>query len=529
MLVTFSSGSVPTARVLPADDCTFSVSPTRVDVGAAAESGVVRVETQPGCSWTVTADVGWIRLTEATAGTGSGDIPYSVSELVPSWSVPSRRGRLKVRWNTPTLGQNVLVTQIGAPCNAALLADRGPSSSETFGGGGGGGHLIVWTADGGSGSGPWFVAKAPDWVTFTSPFLGLFSWGDSVTFFTVSPNPDTAPRDGAVVFCDGRTTRVHQAGRSLRAGAYVLADFDDDGVADLAVYRPSTGLWYALRSRSSYSTPDALTAQWGSPRTVPVAGDFDGDGKTELAVFGSVGTAVTVGGNWFIRYSSDEYDYRTATAGESSPVHTPEDMPLAADFSGDGKSDFVVYHPLTGTWDVRYTSIGTPGGGGPLTNMQWGLQGDVPVPADFDGDGRADLAVWRPSTGQWFIRDSSTDYSLSAWRWYQWGLSGDIPLVTDFDGDRRADLAVYRPSNGTWYIKFSSSHYSNANWTSFQWGLPGDMPVAADYDGDGRTDLAVWRPSNGQWFIRDSSNAYSLATWRWYQWGLPGDIPLARR
>jgi len=185
MLVTFSSGSVPTARVLPADDCTFSVSPTRVDVGAAAESGVVRVETQPGCSWTVTADVGWIRLTEATAGPGSGDIPYSVSELVPSWSVPSRRGRLKVRWNTPTLGQNVLVTQIGAPCNAALLADRGPSSSETFGGGGGGGHLIVWTADGGSGSGPWFVAKAPDWVTFTSPFLGLFSWGDSVTFFAI--------------------------------------------------------------------------------------------------------------------------------------------------------------------------------------------------------------------------------------------------------------------------------------------------------------------------------------------------------
>jgi hypothetical protein len=86
----------------------------------------------------------------------------------------------------------------------------------------------------------------------------------------------------------------------------------------------------------------------------------------------------------------------------------------------------------------------------------------------------------------------------------QFGQPGDIPVRGDYDGDDRIDIAVYRPSTGVWYIQ--PSHHDcyalgGCPFVSVQWGQDGDVPVPGDYDGDGRTDIAVWRPSNGMWWI----------------------------
>lgn len=190
------------------------------------------------------------------------------------------------------------------------------------------------------------------------------------------------------------------------------------------------------------------------------------------------------------------------------------------DVDGDGQADLTVYRPGDGNWFIRQSQ----GGYANFSIYQWGLAGDLPKPADFDGDGAADLVVYRPSTGEWFIRASSSGYVSFAT--YQWGLPGDTPLPGDFDGDGKADLAVYRPSAGQWFIRFSGNGYDLTKFAVHQWGLADDIPLLADFDGDGRTELTVYRPSSGQWFVRFSTQDWAIASFSVYQWGLPGDTPL---
>lgn len=133
--------------------------------------------------------------------------------------------------------------------------------------------------------------------------------------------------------------------------------------------------------------------------------------------------------------------------------------------------------------------------------------------ADFDGDARSDLSVFRPSDGTWHVLRSGTNtYSVQ-----QFGVNGDTIAPGDYDGDGRTDMAVYRPSTGTWWIQKSS----DGSFSTTQFGLTKDKPVSGDYDGDGRTDIAVYR--NGTWYVLQSSNGQVAIQ----QFGLSSDIPIA--
>jgi YVTN family beta-propeller protein len=186
------------------------------------------------------------------------------------------------------------------------------------------------------------------------------------------------------------------------------------------------------------------------------------------------------------------------------------------DFDADGRRDIAIYRPSSGNWYFLSSGSGFTAGSG----YSWGVSGDVPVPGDYDGDGQTDLAIYRPSTGQWFLLPSSTNYTTGLS--YQWGISGDVPVPGDYDGDGKTDLAIYRPSTGTWFVLNSSSRFTAG--AAYVWGVGGDMPVPGDYDGDGRTDIAVYRPSSGHWFILKSSANFAANAV--YQWGAPGDVPV---
>jgi uncharacterized delta-60 repeat protein len=172
----------------------------------------------------------------------------------------------------------------------------------------------------------------------------------------------------------------------------------------------------------------------------------------------------------------------------------------AFDFDGDGRADISVYR--NGAWHL----LGSTGG---YTVQQFGVASDRLVAADYDGDGRTDLAVFRD--GVWHIMRSTSGYTA-----IQFGVAGDIPQVGDYDGDGRADLAVFRPSDRTWYRQ-----QSTAGFAATQFGVSDDVPVAADYDGDGKTDIAVFRPSTSVWHLLRSRDGYTSR-----QYGISTDRPV---
>jgi hypothetical protein len=512
-----------------AQTCEYHVSPVWIDIDGAARTGTIAIDTAPGCAWTssvitATYESGWLSIDRA-GGAGPGVLTYTASAIAPTSVNKIGQQRIAIRWDTPTAGQNVIVTQHGAACTALFSLTTHPISSATFGANGGAGRIEVLADE--FISGAWYIAGAPDWITFTGPPTGIFNYGDGSAVFLVAPNPSDRSREGSVSTCDGRTLTIHQAGRAAGAGRYVHGDVDGDGKADLVIDRPGVpgpptfpARIYALLSGSGYRYDGALAFDRPAGDASRL-GEFDGDGRADFVAFGSSSGSTDVG----TRLSSDRYGELGAG---SFGLGFASDVPLLGDFTARGKDDFVVFRPPDGKWYVLPSSPWIEPRPPVLVGLQWGHSGDVPIAADFDGDGKADLAVWRPSDGLWYVLYSTRGYSYANSGAFQWGRSGDSPIDGDFDGDGRNDLAVWRPSDGTWYVRLSSTRYVSG--FGVQWGAHDDIPVAADYDGDGKTDIAVWRPSTGTWYLLLSSRNYAYSSARAVQWGNAayGDRPVVR-
>jgi formylglycine-generating enzyme required for sulfatase activity len=267
-------------------------------------------------------------------------------------------------------------------------------------------------------------------------------------------------------------------------------DFDGDGKSDLALFCPATAaLWYIIYSSggSNYDTP----LQLGTYNSIPVTGDYDGDGTTDPAVYTprSSGEHPT----WRIQYSA------TGTRSDPMAWGFPGTIPAPADYDGDAKTDVAVYYPPAGQWFIIFSSTGQGNAHDPA---QFGYLGTHPVPADYDGDRIADCAVYDEQAAiTWFARRSS-DQSAIYPTGREHGTRADLPVPADYDGDGRADLAVFRPSDATWRITYSGGGPDSV----IQFGGLKDTPVPGDYDGDGKADLALYRaPRDGlpsRWFAR---------------------------
>jgi hypothetical protein len=311
----------------------------------------------------------------------------------------------------------------------------------------------------------------------------------SLNPFAFDPTPTPLPLSKEYIYAGSRMLAVEDAAATALPPA------------DLAVWRPSSGYWYVLGGTGSQQT----FYQWGQLDDKPVPGDYDGDGKTDFAVYRPSNY------NWHIILSSTGA-YSGFVLGSSSG-----DLPAPADYDGDGKTDIAVFQ--SGSWTIRYSSTGSS------VSASFGQANDKAVPADFDGDGKADLAVWRVTNGSGYFHYKRSTQPGAASLSQQLGQTGDKPVVGDFDGDGASDIAVYRESSSSsWYVSYSANNY--ATYTSFGFGQTGDIVVHNDYDGDGKVDIAVWRNSTGVWYIRQSSLIGQSNEVRQQQWGATGDTPV---
>jgi hypothetical protein len=314
------------------------------------------------------------------------------------------------------------------------------------------------------------------------------------------------PRNSASAASACGTTVVHDA----------PADFNGDGKTDFSVARNAGGVngqltWYTLFNGTGTFTSD----QWGLASDKITPGDYDGDGKDDICIWrpGPTGTS------GFYILQSGNGAFRFVQFGQSN-----DDPFVVRDYTGDGIDDPAIYRQGTQS-TFWYLASSGPLVGVPVA-AQWGTTGDAPCPGDYTGDGKADFCVFRNVGGQgvFFVHpgtggpDVPGDDVIT-----YFGLGMDTIVPGDYDGDGKADLAVTRAQGNqfAWYYLASS----NGAFVSNLWGLNAtDFEVQGDYDGDGKTDIAVWRTSGTPTFFALGSQTGQPI---YASWGLSGDIPIA--
>jgi FG-GAP-like repeat len=266
--------------------------------------------------------------------------------------------------------------------------------------------------------------------------------------------------------------------RALLAAA-LPGDYDGDHKTDFAIFDPTSATFFVVESGGGRAG-----VQLGNPANplTPLVGDYDGDGKSDFAVFDPTSATFFVVGST---------GFRAAVQ-----LGNPADrlVPLAGDYDGDGKTDYAVFDPTTATFFVA-------GSTGMRAAVQLGNAADplTPLIGDYDGDHKTDFAIFDSLSATFFVV-GSTGFRTSS----QLGnaSNGLTPLVGDYDGDGKADFAVFDPTTATFFVA-GSSGFRAAN----QLGNAVNplVPLVGDFNGDGKADYEVFDPTSASFFVIEST------------------------
>ena len=305
---------------------------------------------------------------------------------------------------------------------------------------------------------------------------------DGKTDYSVLRFPNVAPPGVAQITYWNRNSQGPASNQTVNFGNAntdfpAPGDYDGDAKDDMALYRagatPGAQSFFIILRSSDFT---AQWLPWGVNGDRTVARDYDGDGKTDLAIFRNGATA-TSQTTWWISQSSDGA-WRIVGFGLTGNGSTTFDTPIPGDYDGDGKFDIAVYRFGQSPSNTYFVLHSAPGSS--FSQIPWGdFSTDYIVPGDYDGDGKFEVAAVRTGATSttpmfWWIRNSSN----SAVRVVQFGISSDRPTQGDYDGDGVTDISVWRANaDGANNRNFYTLGSFNGSFLVNGWGMNGDFPV----------------------------------------------------
>lgn len=309
-----------------------------------------------------------------------------------------------------------------------------------------------------------------DWTTVSLATGGPITW-------RVAGNPASAVPNQAFI-------RIFNYGLA-DDDSIVTGDYLGDNKTELAVYRApgvaasTPAYWYVSQFPNGTGgiTVDRAV-RWGDAFSdVGATGDYDGDGKADYAAVRVEGGVIV----WYILSSSTNTSRRIPFGNFTGA--TGPSVFNGADFNGDGR-DELIYVTRNGAGTVINYFIGDSNtGAGVITRSFGNYNTDFSItPADYTGDGKADFVVCRQSATDgiavWYVLNSATG-AVTSTRFgiadATFGGDGDVPVRGDYDGDNIHDIAVWRASNQTFYYR--SSQFGN--FQAQKWGEPDDTPLGS--------------------------------------------------
>ncbi len=492
-----------TGTILNDDTCSYSINPTTQPFPLAGGTNSVQVTAPAGCSW--------------TAVVNPSALPQGVLTLLG----------LPERIDVFDLGDEdssaAIPTAVFPGTGAGSIPDGFAGTPPQYGAP----RIISFTVSG---------ITAP--ITSISVDINLnHTWVGDVDMYLIAPNGAAGL---VTVSRIGATNDVPFGYSSDYSGTYAFSDTASgpniwtaaaNSVVPPGSYRTTAGggpgqtdpppITSLMATFAGLSTGQ-INGTWTLGVRDAAADDFGSVSAANLSITGttapssfvSITSGASGNGNGTVNYSvgpNTTGNARTGTMTIGGRTFTVNQSNTSAanrtrfDYDGDGKADRTVRRPTNDLWYLLRTTAG-------YTAMTWGQAGDLLAPADYDGDGKTDIAVFRPATGTWFVVNSSNGAFLT----YNWGADGDLPVPADHNADGKADLVLFRQSNGMFYRRMSDNSFSNVSF-----GVAGDKPVIGDFDGDGQFDIGVYRPSNNNWYIRKSTAGFFVQTW-----GEGTDIPV---
>ena len=246
--------------------------------------------------------------------------------------------------------------------------------------------------------------------------------------------------------------------------AYVAASFEGTGnVGGTVVMTAGATDVLIVRSTLSGTLGPVLTAG-GAGADVPTSIAINSLGK--IVVFGSATAPATFGAltltgaspaNLFLAQLTDSSPTGGSGGGGGGGSTARS---VAGDFDGDHKTDLAVFNPATATFYVQ------PSGGGAKIIQQFGIPNGKgqPIAGDFDGDGKTDSAFFDPTTATYYIRYSNPAYNNGS-KVQQFGIpNGKGQFVAgDYSGSGKADEAVFDPVSATYFIRYSNPSYNGGS------------------------------------------------------------------